>query len=108
MGFTENSFLFVFLPVSVIAYITADKLLGRDTVNNSLLVAFSLIFYYWAGKETLVVFFLIVVFTFVSGKVIESSKKEERKKKTVFPVIALIGVLVFYKSYEHIAVILMT
>lgn len=106
MGFTENAFLFVFLPLSVIAYITADKLLGRDTVSNSFLVAFSLVFYYWAGKETLVVFLLIVVFTFVSGTVIESSKKEERKKKTVFPVIALVGVLVFYKSAERIVAIL--
>ena len=94
MGFTEITFLFVFLPLSGVLYLIADKVFHNDTLDNMLLVVFSMLFYYWAGKETLKVFLFVAVFTYMAGKILENDKK---KSTVVFPVVCLVGTLVFYK-----------
>lgn len=50
MGFTEVTFLFVFMPVSIILYLLVEGLFHNDKANNSLLVVFSLWFLF-LGKE---------------------------------------------------------
>lgn len=94
MGFTEITFLFVFLPASIVLYLLADKVFHNDTVDNVMIVIFSFVFYYWAGKETLTVFLFIAVFTYMAGRMLSSERK---KANVVFPIILLVGMLVFYK-----------
>ncbi len=93
MGFTETTFFFVFLPSSIILYLLTDRVFQNKTVNNSVLVALSFIFYYWAQKETLLVFIALCLFTYMAGKMAEAGKSS----RLFFPFIFLVGVLVFYK-----------
>lgn len=94
MGFTELTFLFVFLPTTIVLYLAADKAFHNDTLDNILLVVFSVAFYYWAGEETLHLFAIIAVFTYMAGKMLE---KENKKASAAFPIVCLVGVLVYYK-----------
>lgn len=71
MGFTETTFLFIFLPVSILLYIGIEKLFYSDKINNIILVAISMLFYYWAGKESIIVFLTIIVFTYMAGWMIK-------------------------------------
>lgn len=91
MGFTELTFLFVFLPTTIVLYLAADKVFHNDTLDNILLVVFSVAFYYWAGEETLHLFAIIAVFTYMAGKMLE---KENKKASAAFPIVCLVGVLV--------------
>ncbi len=94
MGFTEITFLFVFLPLSAVIYIFADKVFHNDTVDNVLLVVLSGVFYCWAGKETLSVFLFIAMFTYMAGRVLKSDRN---KANVILPVTFLICILVYYK-----------
>ena len=94
MSFTETTFLFVFLPFSIILYLIVDRFIKKDQIKNTVLVLFSLVFYYWASKESLVFFLVTVVFTYLAGLAIESNKKT---KVIVFVVCCLVGALFFYK-----------
>ncbi|MBO4508520.1 MAG: MBOAT family protein [Spirochaetaceae bacterium] len=101
MGFTEITFLFVFMPVSIVIYLVAEKIFHKDKINNLILVGLSLLFYFWASKETVAVFLLIVIFTYMAGWMVIPAIK--RDKKLVFPVIVLVGTLAFYKYITIIA-----
>lgn len=102
MGFTEMTFLFVFMPVTIITYLIIDKLFHNNIVNNAILVFFSFLFYFWSGKETLVVFAATGILVFFAGNAIESAKedsteKQTRKKCVVISVTLLASLLIFYK-----------
>lgn len=102
MGFTEMTFLFVFMPVTIITYLIIDKLFHNNVVNNAVLVFFSFLFYFWSGKETLVVFAATGILVFFAGNAIESAKedsteKQTRKKCVVISVTLLASLLIFYK-----------
>ena len=99
MGFTEITFLFVFLPASIVLYLLADKVFHNDTVDNVLLVVLSIAFYYWAGKETLAMFLFIAVFTYMAGRVLSSERK---RANIVFPIVFLTGTLVLPETVEII------
>ena len=94
MGFTEITFLFVFLPASIVLYLLADKVFHNDTVDNVMIVIFSFVFYYWAGKETIIVFVALALFTYMAGRILCIDKK---KSMVVFSLFCLVGTLVFYK-----------
>lgn len=97
MGFTEATFLFIFLPVSVILYLAAEKILRKDRVNNSLLVIFSAGFYLWTGSETFLFFVVTGLFVYLAGNAFSCESDEVRKKRAVLPVVLLTGILLFYK-----------
>lgn len=105
MGFTELTFLFVFLPVSIIIYLLADKIFHKDVVNNAILVAFSLLFYFWAGKGSLFIFLAIAFFTYMAGQMVENVsrntvldvKSANAKQRVAFHIMCLVGILAFYK-----------
>ncbi len=94
MGFSEITFLFVFLPLSIVLYLLVDKVFRNDTADNVLIVVLSIIFYWWANKETVSVFMFVAAFTYMAGKVLGNEKK---KANVFFPVVCLIGILLFYK-----------
>ena len=107
MGFTEITFLFVFLPVSIFVYLVVDKVFHKDKLNNIILVVMSFIFYYWANKEAIIIVIAIGFFIFVAGQMVEKTENGEQnnriKRKIRFPIIILLGVLVFYKYISFFA-----
>ena len=98
MSIVSTSFLFLFLPLSVLLYhlIPAGKnLLWR----NIFLVLVSLFFYAWG--EPLCVFLLLLLMLFVhfAGRLIAKKPKTVCAKLTVFVTAALgIGVIVFFSN----------
>lgn len=104
MGFTDITFLFIFLPGTVLLYLLFEKIFHRDAVNNLLLSLFSLFFHFWISRKTLPVFAGIVLFTYIAGKILEG-----RKGKRGFLAIAavcLAGVLFLYKYAAYAAEII--
>ena len=95
MGFTEIIFLFVCLPVSIIIYLISRKVFHCDTICNALLVVLSLLFYLLAGKQTIVIFLMLSVFTYMAGWLAYDGVT----KRIVFPILLLVGILLFYKSF---------
>ena len=97
MGFTDVTFLFLFLPVSIILYLAAEKLFHNDKINNLLIVVLSAAFYFWGNART---FYFIVaagLFIFLAGQSISKAKRKKKKRRLVFTVICLAGILLFYK-----------
>lgn len=95
MGFTEFTFLFVFLPAAIIIYLLAEKIFRNDTVNNVILVICSFLFYWWSGKESFILFLTLGLLVYFAGNSIDPDKKT--KRKITLPVILLVGMLVFFK-----------
>lgn len=95
MGFTEITFLFIFLPAAIIIYLLAEKIFRNDTVNNVVLVICSFLFYWWAGKESFILFLALGLFVYFAGCSIDPDKKTRRK--IALPVILLVGLLAFFK-----------
>ena len=104
MGFTELTFLFVFMPVTIVIYLTIDRLFHNSKANNSVLVISSFLFYYWSSKETLVLFAAIGILVYFAGNAIDSSiadsaGKQMRNKRIVVPVVLLVALLIFFKYF---------
>lgn len=99
MSFTSLTFLFIFLPISVILYLVCP---GR--YRNVFLVIASLLFYSWG--EPIYIFLLVAmaVFAFFIARYLDSSTgrvKDESDRKfilVVAVVVSLLG-LVFFKYY---------
>ena len=99
MGFTELTFFFILLPLSIAIYLLADCIIHKAVVNNAVLVVFNLAVYYWASKETLAVFLAIVGWTYLTGRIASTDK---RWRSLQLPVICLVGCLAFYKYASFI------
>lgn len=97
MGFTQISFLFVFLPVSIILYCLAEMLFHKDKINNGILVFLSLLFYYYADKESLYIFILLALVTYISGYAVKT------KKRIIFTIVFFVGTLAFFKYFTFIS-----
>ena len=60
MVFSDLFFLFAFLPIFVVCYLTAAAVEKGNTIKNLTLVFFSLVFYAW-GEPTYVLLMLACV-----------------------------------------------
>lgn len=97
MGFTTQTFLFIFLPCSIIIYL-AVQLLHRTWVSNLVLLAMSLGFYAWSGWDTLLFFVLLNVAVYLMGNLIYYAKRAEAGSRYLrLSVCLLILTLVYYK-----------
>lgn len=95
MGFTEETFLFIFLPVTLLLYLGISKL-RMPKLNNIMLVVFSLLFYAWADINTLILFLSLCFIAYFFGCIIEASKRNEinmSKKWLIAAVILAVGYL---------------
>lgn len=99
MGFTEKTFLFIFLPLSIIFYIASDKIFRSTKANNVTLSILSLGFLLWAEKRSFFVFAIVVLLTFISGKLLY---KDKQRKLIALPVVLLVGILIFFKYAEYV------
>lgn len=104
MGFTDMTFLFVFLPGIVILYLLSEKIFHNDQVNNLLLSLFSLFFYFWISRKTFLVYIGIVLFTYIAGKILAGRKG--KRGFLAISAICLAGVLFLYKYAAYVAELL--
>lgn len=95
MGFTEETFLFIFLPVTLLLYLGISKL-RMPKLNNIILVVFSLLFYAWADINTLILFLSLCFIAYFFGCIIAASKRNEinmSKKWLIAAVTLAVGYL---------------
>lgn len=79
MGFTAQTFLFIFLPLSIVAYLLCTRL-HRPLLNNILLALMSLAFYVFCGLHALVVFLGLIVFVYLMGVLIGYARQAAGEK----------------------------
>ena len=100
MGFTEITFLFIFLPASILLYLTADRLFKNVKISNAVLSALSLAFCFWTDKNSLIFLAVLIIFVYLAGHVLKTKDRQapgHKRAAAVVPVIVLTGVLLFFK-----------
>jgi len=98
MNFTSSTFIFYYLPISIVLYLLINKLSKK--AGKILLLALSFIFVYWANKESLFFILITCLYTYIFGILIY----KYRSKIILFISISIpILVLLFYK-YRHLFV----
>lgn len=95
MGFTEETFLFIFLPSTIIAYLLVGRL-NRLGVQNLIILAFSLTFYAWSSLDTLVLFVVLCTLIYSIGYFLHS-KRENIHLPIVIPCLVLLIPLCYFK-----------
>ena len=96
MVFSSLTFLYAFLPLSVLAHYLTKNI----TIRNITLILFSLVFYAWGEPLWLFLLLLTALFDYGVGVWIEKAlKKSKAKAKLVliFGVVVNLGLLIGYK-----------
>lgn len=98
MGFTEETFLFIFLPFTIIAYLILGQFNSLH-LQNLVIIAFSVAFYAWSSLGTLALFIILCVSIYLIGYALYLvCKKGERKRLPVLiSCLALLLPLCFFK-----------
>lgn len=96
MLFSNISFIFIFLPVTVLFY-----LLASPKMKNIVLLTASLVFYAWGEPVYVVLLFLFAVFNYFCGQDIEDNQNDRARAKRglKFAVIINLLILGFFKYY---------
>lgn len=76
MGFTENLFLFVFLPISLLLSLAVNRM-GKPQIRNTTYVLMSVTFYALASIETLAFMCAIVLCAHYMGLIIATPNQEK-------------------------------
>ena len=99
MAFNSMSFLWIFLPITLILYYFT---FGR--LKNLFLVIASLIMYAWGSVETLPILIISIFANYIIGLCL-SEKVTGKLRKLVFAIGILfnLGILSYYKYYNFIA-----
>lgn len=94
MLFSSPVFLFMFLPLLLVAYFCAKK-----SLQNMILLAFSLIFYAWGEPFYLIVMIFCILINYYSALLLDFVPKH---RKSVLVVCILINIgLLFYFKYAN-------
>lgn len=102
MGFTTNTFLFLFLPAVLAVYFLCHAIVKKEKIGNVILLLFSMVFYAWATEIHAVLLLIYALIIYVFGQLIKA--KESKKKYILIPgLIFTIGLLVYYKYLPVIA-----
>lgn len=96
MLFSNISFIFIFLPVTVLVY-----LLVSPKGKNTVLLAASLVFYAWGEPVYVILLLLSAGFNYFCGQSIEGRRDHpaKAKKSLAFAVVINLLVLGFFKYY---------
>ncbi len=79
MSFTSETFIFVFLPLSVVVYLLVNRFKSMK-LKNIVLLVLSGIFYAWTDIKTLALFACLVLLTFMTGKLVAYSRQSGRSE----------------------------
>ena len=97
MVFSSTIFIFVFLPIVLLAYYT----LGKKIKNYILLIA-SLFFYAWGGISYLKILIVSILMNYIFGLLVDKYKENIKFKKilVIIGVILNLALLFYYKYYD--------
>ena len=101
MSIVSSSFLFLFLPLSVLIYhlIPASKNLKY---RNLFLVLISLFFYAWGEPYYVFLLLFLMLFVYIAGKLIDGKQKTLFAKIIVFATVVMgIGVIVYFRNSNY-------
>ena len=94
MAFTSVSFVFIFLPITIILY----YLLPKIAYKNILLVILSLLFYAWGDKNFFYLFIISIFVNYCFGLLFDKYKNKFINKIFVFLMIVWnFGILYYFK-----------
>ena len=91
MIFSSLTFLWVFLPFTVLIYFILPKI----ALKNFFLFIMSLFFYSWGEPKYIVIMVISIVINYVMGLTIEKTKR--KKQAVAIAVIANLSILGYYK-----------
>lgn len=103
MPFTSAGFLFFFLPITIIVYYLFN-FIGKNQLNNLLLILFSLLFYMVSGLRTTIYLIVFISIIYLSSKVLEYINNKRAKKS--FFILSLLFVVLTLSYYKYITFIL--
>lgn len=94
MVFSSLTFLFIFLPLSIIFYY-----MSRKEIKNYILLVFSLFFYAYGGVKYLFVMLFSIGINYIFGILVHKTKKDLRLSRfiIILTVICNLSVIGYYK-----------
>ena len=96
MIFSGIPFLYYFLPVVLLLYMIAPKIL-----KNSVLLIASLFFYAWGEPKIVLIMIASILVGYISGLVIEAIRHKKAAKPVLIVAVGLqLGCLVYYKYMD--------
>ena len=99
MLFSSLTFLFIFLPLTLLIYFISDK-----KYKNSILLFFSLIFYSWGEPRYIILILVSIIFNYYFAIFIEKTKSNRRKKEIlILTLIFNVGMLFVFKYLNFFA-----
>lgn len=101
MGFTSETFLFAFLPLSIIVQLIVGYKLNNTRLSNLLLIGMSIVFYAWAGMKALLFFIICSVLVYLMGKAICAGEKSA-KVRLILSVGILVAILAYFKYISFV------
>ena len=104
MSVTSLTFLFVFLPITIVAYYAAC-FIGRNRSGNrsaakALLLVASIIFYSLSALEFIPHLLVLTGIVYILARVVQNKKGMPRKAITAIGIIANVSFLAFYKYFD--------
>lgn len=97
MVFSSISFLFVFLPVTLVMYVVTGRL-GPLRAQNAVLALASLIFYTWSSGALVSLLLLSIVVDFlIAGRVARAGTPRRRQAWVAISVIVNLSMLSYFK-----------
>mgnify|MGYP000847900887 FL=1 len=103
MPFTSAGFLFFFLPITIVLYYLFN-LIGKNQLNNLLLILFSLSFYMVSGLRTTIYLILFIIIIYFSGRILGYINAKSTKRS--FFILSLLFVVLTLSYYKYITFIL--
>ena len=97
MLFSSLTFLFAFLPLTLVLYF-----LAKDKYKNYILLVASLIFYAWGEPKYIILMILSIIFNYFIALRINKNRKREKAKRwdLVCAVVVNIGALFVFKYLD--------
>ena len=93
MLFSSLTFIFIFLPITLLIYY-----LSKDKYKNYILLLSSLLFYSWGEPKYIVIMILSIIFNYYFAILIDKAKSKNQKKLIlIFSIIFNVGLLFIFK-----------
>ncbi len=99
MAFSNLTFVFAFLPISLLLYYIVPK-----KAKNAVLVLLGLVFFSWGRPEYLILLLCSILFSYFSGLAISNQQEHPVRAKLILisAVVFHLLILGFYKYYDFL------
>ena len=97
MLFSSLTFLFAFLPITLLLYF-----LAKDRYKNHIILVASLVFYAWGEPAYIILMILSIILNYIVARVMSKYPKKSKPRKAflIFAIIANIGALFVFKYLD--------